>query len=233
MAKRIGVALGDTRPLGVGLYSVSESAAVIRHRVRKSTNNRLLLRWARSRNELEKFRPIIGPPLLVEGEYLFTFEQLMELMTVAALRARGVTVKAIRRAHERGREKYGDHPFAREGYRTDGIGIFTEVGSAEAEELSRQQTFFEDIIKPILADVSYVDSMAAQFSPLGNDRSVILDPRIAFGSPVDRESGVPTATLYAMSNSGESDESVADWYETSVESVRDAIEYETALRKAA
>ncbi len=233
MAKKSGAALGDTGVLGVGLYSVSESAAVIRHRVQNATTNRRLLRWAHSLNELAKFKPIIGPPLLVEGEYLFSFAQLMELMTVAALRAKGVTVKAIRRAHERGREKYGNHPFAREGYRTDGVGIFTEVDSEEAEELSRQQTFFEEVIHPILADVSYVDSFAAQFSPLGNMRSVILDPRIAFGSPVDKESGIPTATLYAMSDSGESDESVADWYEVSVESVRDAIEYETALRKAA
>lgn len=233
MAKKSGVALGGTCLLGVGLYSVSESAAVIRHRVQKETTNRRLLRWAHSRTELAKFKPIIGPPLLVEGEYLFTFAQLMELMTVAALRAKGVTVKAIRRAHERGREKYGNHPFAREGYRTDGIGIFTEEGSEEAEELSRQQLFFEEVIHPILADVSYVDSLAAQFSPLGNERSVILDPRVAFGSPVDKETGVPTATLFAMSNSGESDEAVADWYGVSVTSVRDAIEYETALRKAA
>ena len=102
-----------------------------------------------------------------------------------------------------------------------------------SEELSKQQTFFEEVVRPILMDVSYVDGNAVQFSPLGTQRSVVLDPKVSFGAPVDRSSGVSTAVLYAMRHSGESEESVADWYGVTVSAVRDAFEYESSIRKNA
>jgi uncharacterized protein (DUF433 family) len=157
------------------------------------------------------------------------------------LRSKGVKYPDIRDAHERGKQKYGDRPFARLGFRTDGVGIFTPEISSEPEELSRRQIFFEevikptveDVIKPILKDVTYLHDRAIQFSPLGTSRAVVLDPRIALGSPIDRRSGVRTAVLHAMTRAGESNESVSDWYGVSVSAVRDAVEYEDALHKRA
>lgn len=227
--------------LGVGLYSVSESARLIRERLKREferhkgkVDSKRLIRWAHGRHELSRqYAPIILGPRKVAGSPVFTFTDLIELMTVAAFRARGVSPRAIRWAYARGLEKYGDRPFAREGYRTDGIGIFTKSDDPESEELSKQQTFFEEFVKPILMDVSYLDGKAIRFSPLGTERAVVLDPAIAFGEPVDKDTGVPTAALYAMKEYGESDESIAEWYEVSVSAVRDAIEYEDSLRKAA
>jgi uncharacterized protein (DUF433 family) len=233
--------VGTDAFLGVGLYSVSESARVIHERLKREierhagkVDSKRLIRWAHGRHELTReYAPIILGPRKVSGSPVFTFTDLIELMTVAAFRARGVSSRAIRSAYERGLEKYGERPFARERYRTDGVGVFTKSGDPESEELSKQQTFFEELVKPILMDVSYLDGKAVRFSPLGTERAVILDPAIAFGEPVDKATGVPTSTLYAMKEYGESAESIADWYEVSVGAVRDAIEYEDSLRKAA
>lgn len=220
--------------LGVGLYSVSESVSVIRARLQKRVDNRLFLRWSLGRKEFDReYASIIGKPMKVGGDYLFSFEQLIELLMVAAFRSRNVKPDEIRSTYANAREKYGDHPFAREGYRTDGVYIYTGEDSKEPEALARHQMFFEEVVKPILNDVSYVDKRAVRFSPLGTDKSVVLDPKIAFGSPVDRASGVPTAVLYGMKSSGQSDESIASWYDVSLSAVQDAIAYENALRKAA
>ena len=225
---------GDEKLLGVGLYTVSESVGVICHRLGDRVDNRLLLRWAQGRKEIARvYGSIISAPRMVEGEYLFTFFQLIELLTIAAFRSHGVKPRVIRRAYERALQKFGSHPFAREGYRTDGAYIYTSDREPASEELSKQQMFFEDVVRPILMDVSYVDGNAAQFSPLGKKRSVVLDPKVSFGAPIDRKSGVSTAVLFAMRHSGESEESVADWYGVSVDAVQDAFEYESSIRKIA
>jgi len=225
---------GREKLLGVGLYTVSESVSVIQLRLGDRVDNRVLLRWAQGRRELAKeYGSIIGAPLKIEGNYLFTFSQLIELLTIAAFRSHGVKPRVVRNAYKRALQKFGKHPFAREGYRTDGVYIYTGGDEPASEELSKQQTFFEEIVRPILMDVSYVDGNAVQFSPLGTQRSVVLDPKVSFGAPVDRSSGVSTAVLYAMRHSGESEESVADWYGVNVSAVRDAFEYESSIRKIA
>lgn len=225
---------GRAKLFGVGLYTVPESVSVIKYRLGNRVDGRLLLRWANGRKELAKeYSAIIGAPLEIRGSYLFTFSQLIELLMIAAFRSHGIKPRVIRDAYRRARAKFGEHPFAREGYRTDGVYIYTGSDEPASEELSKQQIFFEEVVRPILMDVSYIEGSAAQFSPLGKDRSIVLDPRLSFGAPVDRSSGVSTAVLYSMRRSGEPEESVADWYGVSVLAVRDAFEYESSVRKIA
>lgn len=226
--------------LGVGAYTVSESTRVIRQRVcrelrRTSTvTNQKLRRWAHGRHESTRdYAPYIRGVSKIGKESLFTFLELVEFMAIATFRASGVSPKRIRAAYLEAEKKYGDHPFAREGYRTDGVGIFTKRDDSEPEEFSTRQTFIEEALRSILLDVSYLDGTASQFSPLGNERGVVLDPRISFGIPVERQTGVPTSTLYAMRKSGESVESIADWYGVTVAGVRDAVQYEEELLQAA
>jgi uncharacterized protein (DUF433 family) len=225
---------------GGGAYTVSESTTVIRERILRELNkrqvvsNRLLQRWAHGRHESTRdYAPLIRGAEKVGKDSVFTFLELIELLTIATFRACGVSAKGVRETYEAAQTKYGDHPFARENYGTDGIGIFTKFDDPEPEEILTHQTFFEGALRSILLDVSYLDGKAATFSPLGDDRLVVLDPKIAFGSPVEKRTGVPTSTLYAMKDSGESLESIADWYGVTVAGVSDALEYEEDLRKAA
>ena len=61
----------------------------------------------------------------------------------------------------------------------------------------------------------------------------MLDPERSFGSPIDRETGVPTYALYGMYKSGEDAKKIASWYRVPVAGVEDAIEYEERLAQAA
>jgi uncharacterized protein (DUF433 family) len=224
----------DDSLLGVGLYSVPQSAKVISHALSGRVEGRLLHRWAQGRREVERnYAPLIGAGRKIDGSDVFTFSELIELLTVAALRLKGVSPNTVRSAYKRLRHLWGDHPFARERFRTDGIGIFPARDDLQLEELSRGQFAIENVVRPILSDVSYVSDRAVEFSPLGLDKSVVLNPARAFGAPINRQTGVPTYVLYSMRDAGESEQEIADWYGVAVDGVRDAIEYETALAQAA
>jgi uncharacterized protein (DUF433 family) len=222
--------------VGVGLYSVSETARVLSHALGRRIESKRLHRWSHGRRDrlklmIREYAPVIGVHLKVGGSFLFTFSDLIELFTVAALRYHDISLQTIRLAYQRACELYGDHPFAKQRYCTDGSGIFPSLKNHDGnlEELSRGQLAFEQIVRPLLKNVSYSGETATMFSPLGVDRTVVLDPGRAFGSPINKDSGVPTQVLYEMHQAGESDEDIASWYGVPLEGVRDAVEYETAL----
>lgn len=226
--------------VGVGLYSVSETARVLSHALGRRVESKRLHRWTHGRRDalksmIREYAPVIGVHLKVGGSYLFTFSDLIELFTVAALRYHSISLQTIRLAYQRASELYGEHPFAKQRYCTDGSGIFPSLKEYDGnlEELSRGQLAFEHIVKPLLKNVAYSGESATMFSPLGVDRTVVLDPTRSFGSPINKDSGVPTQVLYEMHQAGEKDEEIAAWYGVPLEGVRDAVEYETALKKAA
>lgn len=228
--------------LGTGVYSIGESTSIIRDRIRRELNKRrglkisgqLLKRWAHGRRESTRdYAPYLRGVARIGNNTVFNFPELIELMIIAAFRVAGCKPAVIKHAYHTAYERFGPYPFARERYRTDGIGIFTATDKPIPEELSKRQVFFESILRPILEDVDYSDGLSRRFMPLGQDRSVILDADVNFGAPVEKNTGIPTAILYAMRSVGESEVAIADWYRVSVDGVRDAIEYEEALREAA
>ena len=228
--------------VGVGLYSISDTARVLSQALGTGIDRTRLTRWAHGRkkvdsghSKLDRYAPVVGSHLKVADSYLFTFSDLIELFTVATLRQKKILMRTIRYAYLRATEQYGEHPFAKYSYSIFGSGIFkTPTGDENGlEELSTGSLAFEKLVKPLLQNVSYSDETASMFSPLGTDRSVVLDPARAFGAPIDKHTGIATAILYGMVMSGESEDSVANWYGVSLEGVHDAVIYELALKEAA
>jgi uncharacterized protein (DUF433 family) len=71
------------------------------------------------------------------------------------------------------------------------------------------------------------------WKPLGDDRSVVVHPARAFGAPVALPSGIRTRVLYGSYRAEQSHEVVARWYDVTVEAVKDAVEFEESIRRAA
>lgn len=74
------------------------------------------------------------------------------------------------------------------------------------------------------------EDVVARVMPLGQDRTVSIDPGRQFGDPVVRST--PTDVLASLVRAGESVEWVAEQYELDVEQVLDAIEYERRRKQA-
>jgi uncharacterized protein (DUF433 family) len=155
-----------------------------------------------------------------------------------------VSVKAIRfMAQEARRVLKHPHPFATDfAFRTDRQTIFIEIvtqagsqaGDARLYDLRRRNWAIHDILAPALEDVTYSDGLAYRWYPRKQVApSVVVDPRMAFGSPSLDDSGVPTDALYrAYLAEGQDEQRVALWYEVSVAKVREAVRFEQALAEA-
>jgi uncharacterized protein (DUF433 family) len=236
--RRVKNATIDDSLLGVGLYTVAETSRILSYSLEHRVTATNLRRWAYGRTRLLKRQPAIITPSvgMIAESYLFTFTDLIELLTIAALRHDGMRMELVYAAYQKAREEFGEHPFAKQKYSIYGSSIFVKNAEYHGDmvDLATGRRAFEEILKPLLHDiVVYVGDVPTQLTPLGKDRTVLLDPDRSFGAPINRDTGIPTQILFGMNKSGESEETVAKWYGVSVEGVRDAIEYETALQMAA
>ena len=64
---------------------------------------------------------------------------------------------------------------------------------------------------------------------MGKSHRVVLDPCRNFGQPIISDEGVPTNVLARSVKANGSVEKVALWFEVSVRSVREAIEFEKRI----
>jgi uncharacterized protein (DUF433 family)/DNA-binding transcriptional MerR regulator len=230
---------GGNPYLGVGLYSTADAARLIGVRGQK------LRRWRQGYTFGQKgvSRPLFGDdyPELARRRIL-TLADLVELKLISLFRDAGVSMRKIRRVAEWAAEKYStNHPFAMKQFKTDGKRIFVEMEEREERERAGRkprrhhqeapegQVVFDAIAVPFFKRLDYAGEEVQRYWPLGKDKRVVLDATRSFGKPIDHEFGVPTLVLYSAFRAGESIESVADWYDVSVEAVEAAIEYEQSL----
>jgi uncharacterized protein (DUF433 family) len=230
----------DETRLGRGIYSVPEAS-----RLTKVSSQRIR-RWVRGyeyqvRRQRRTSRPVIAADYpSASGSLTLSFLDLIEVRFVNEFRLAGVSWAAIRIASNRAKQIVAeDHPFSTKRFRTDGktilIDIAHESGEEELLDLVRNQFAFRKVIWPFLYKGLEFGSedVAARWWPMDRRRHVVIDPTRSFGQPIVDREGVPTATLVAAYKGERSIERIATWFEISVASVRDAIDFERHLSAAA
>ncbi|MDY6861841.1 MAG: DUF433 domain-containing protein, partial [Thermodesulfobacteriota bacterium] len=96
------------------------------------------------------------------------------------------------------------------------------------------------VIAPIIRQIAYqiefdnVSGIAEKWFPLGRQKHVVIDPRIAFGSPSIINRGIKTANIYDLyvaenNNLGR----VCSWLEIEENEVLSAVGFEEQLMQAA
>lgn len=115
--------------LGKGIYTISEAARLsgitwprIRHWIRGDLRN--------PRGERTPTPPIVETELgKRDGVYSVSFLDLIELLMIEKFRKMGVSIQAVRRAHEKATLVFNNsHPFAMKKFWTDGNDILVDVG---------------------------------------------------------------------------------------------------------
>lgn len=226
--------------IGAGIYTVPEAARL--SRVSAARIRRWLkgydFKATRERHHSDPIWP--GQLDALEGKVAVGFCDLVEIRFVAAFIAQGVSWKTMRRAHAAAQRKLGTmHPFCTNRFVTDGREILLEQGETDEDkvliDLTNNQQEFDKIVHPFLQELEFADDMTlVRWWPLGRKRSVVLDPVRNFGQPSTSAAGVPTRVLArTVRANGGSLELVAHWYEVSPDEVRDAVEFEATLAKAA
>jgi uncharacterized protein (DUF433 family) len=186
---------------GVGLYTMPEAARILSCALKQPISRDRLARWIRG-YKYKDARATSRTVKPVIGSALARYGA--NLLTFAELMDLSV-IAALRR----------------EGLSFPKVRAAYELG----------QLPFDEVLHALLRNVTYKDGRAVRFSPLGKDRSVVIDPERSFGKPVNRATGIPTASLYHMHLGHESNASIAQWYGVTLDAVSEAIEYESALAK--
>lgn len=233
--------------MGTGLYGLPEAARYLR--VPSATLRRWVTGYAFAadgdQNERRSSTPVLRRPVVVvEGEMVLTFADLVELQFVSLFRRHGVSLPVIRAAAARAAQLFQtDYPFNVRRLQTDGRRIFAELDPERVEgvprervvqELKEGQIVLGPFAEMFYKDLDYDHDVASCWWPLGKKNRAVLDPARNFGKPSDDVTRVPLYPLYRMVRAGEPVASVARWYGVDEEAVETALRFESGyLLKAA
>lgn len=226
--------------LGVGLYTLPDAARILRVSPSK------LRWWVREYTYHARGRAYFHKPVIrrrFENDHPpLTFLELIELLFIKLFRTEGVSMPTIRHAASAATQLFDtNYPFAVKRFDTDGKRIFATLTESAGqkrilEELGRGQLVFEEFVRPFFRKLDYLgNAEVLRYWPLGRSRRVVLDPAREFGAPIDARTGVPTAALFnAVATEGTNRvDKVASWFEVPLQAVRDALDYERSIRRAA
>lgn len=208
--------------LGVGIYSVSQAAALTKipqHSIR---------RWLWGSGSIPLWDPQLGR---IDGGLYLGFHDLTEMKFVQVLREKGLSLYRVRKAIASLKARFGPYPFSSHQFKTDGLRVYVDVDPAAFEAESGQSVF--EYLSRELIDVCFDYSREAgniaRWWPLGKEKEVVIDPARSFGRPIVDPGGVSTEVLAQAVLVEGSEAWVANIYEVPQDSVHAAVEFERSL----
>lgn len=218
----------DDQIFGQGVYTPRQAARLI------GSTPQEVLRWTRGSGPIEPLWHAHYQDLDDTTE--ISFLDLIEVRVVQAFRRAGVSHQSIRFAIRFAREQFEvEHPFTSLAFKTDGKEILMEALEHDGNlvSLSKRrpgQKVFSKIVDQSLNDLEYDSGEAILWRPR-KVRTVVIDPKRAFGSPILDEVGISTRTLYDEMETFGDLSYLAKIYEIPKKLVADAISYEKWLNK--
>ncbi len=161
-----------------------------------------------------------------------SYLQLIELAVVAAFR-KTLPLKTIRAARAFAAQSFkSDHPFAEYRFKTDGRSLLADLdqleddpGSDRLVNVNRKgQLEWTAMLETRLQEFEYDHELAVRWHVAGPKSPIVIDPRIAFGSPMIR--GTPTWVFRDRLISGEPIAATARDFRLKVSDVEAALKFE-------
>lgn len=223
--------------LNTGLYTVSEAARLTRipaGKIRRWIRGYTFRKGESVRHSDAVWQTEIKP---LDNNVALSFRDLLELRFVDAFIKAGVSWVTMRRAHTKAQEELKTtHPFCSKRIATDGKSILLKQAEEDSDEvlinLVTNQREFSRIVQDFLKELEFSGDDIVWW-PLGKNRQIVVDPRRNFGQPTVAKSGVPATTLARSVKANSSIDIVVRWYQAQRDEVRDAVEFEESLAKAA
>lgn len=158
------------------------------------------------------------------------FLSLIEMNVFYTLKEHGVKTKAILAAHaSMSLALKSPYPFATKKLYVDGGAILF----GELDELTHAdatlQTVISKFIAPLVKRISFNKAgIATKFYPLGEKKSIVINPENQFGQPIIEGTNILAATILSLHKGGEKPASIAKLYNISTKNIRDAIKFSEA-----
>lgn len=188
--------------------------------------SRNLIRWIRKGLALPDLANVPGQEMLI------TFEDLVSMRVIAALRSYDVSWGKIYEAQDWLRDFVGHpRPFATEQLWTAQSEVFAKFRK-KLISASKNGQMALDIMIDYLIPISglrFNKEVASSWEPR---RWILLDPKVQFGAPCIVGTRVPTRAIWGMVRAGDSRVMVARAYHLEPEEVDAAVGWEDALAAA-
>lgn len=173
------------------------------------------------------------------GSQYASFVDLIDLLFVKTFVEHGISVQRLRKALEEAADLTGDDHFAQRRFWTDGRKIYLQIKDKPADALLELLSGGQWVIAPIIKQVAHqiefdaITGVSKRWFPLGKDKSVVVDPSVAFGAPTIAGRGVQTANVFDLYEGEDRNIGrVSAWLDLPPEAVRNAVEFEQALAAA-
>lgn len=223
-------------PASLGIYSVPDAARIT------GVPPRQIRGWLQGYSQ--RRGKAAAPPILHQqhelrdGELALGFLDLLEvaflgrISQAAERRGRTLSWKALRAAADTARRVlHSEHPFAAKRLHTDGRGVFLEAQQATGDAalydlVSDNFAIYDVLAASFIATIEYEDDQPRRWTPDDRFPRILVDPRRAFGRPIESRSGAPAETLFDAWRAEQGNaEKVAAWFETDREGVDQAVHY--------
>lgn len=191
-----------------------------------------------SSGALRRSRAVIRPA--DAKRRLLSFANLCELHVLSAIRRHHkIPLPKVRASVDYVRGKLGsDRPLLDRDFKTNGIDLFVSHASTllnvsqQGQEAMRGE--FETALARIERDHSGAPIRLFPFSRSSSadknqPKTVVIDPRLAFGRPVISETAVPTAIIIDRFRAGDSMAEMAGDYGVRKEDIEEALRFEQRL----
>ena len=172
---------------------------------------------------------------------LLSFVNLVELHVLDAIRREhGVHLSRVRQALDYLQRRFpSKHPLADQIMETDGRDLFIERYGAlinvSREGQLGMRKLLDAHLKRIDRDAKGVPIRLYLFTrkrDVDEPKTVVIDPRVAFGRPVLAHSGIPTAVIAERYKAGESIQELAEDYGREPSEIEEAIRCELEVEAA-
>jgi uncharacterized protein (DUF433 family) len=121
------------------------------------------------------------------------------------------------------------YPFAQKDMYIDNFKLLFGDDTQLITADEKLQTVIASFLQPFCQKIEFTnDRIAHKFYPIGQDKSIVINPENQFGQPVIEGTNILTTTILAFHKGGESEDSISRLYDITPKNVRDALEYHKA-----
>lgn len=162
-----------------------------------------------------------------------SYLQLVEVAFVATFRALGVSLQRIRKAREYACTTFNaEYPFTEQRWLTEGYHVLLDLRDIEGETEYNKLIFadkagqeaWQTMVGDRFAEFDYEHGLALVWHVAGRHSPIIIDPRIAFGTPtID---GIATWIIKGRIEANEGISEIKDDFGLTEEQIKYALEFE-------
>jgi uncharacterized protein (DUF433 family) len=211
----------ESGKLGEGIYTAKDASLIFNIPYPKVNY------WFQWYLKKGKFNTNYQYHFSISNKVAVNFLTLIEMYVFYSLKENGVKTKTIIEAHEILANQFKtQYPFAQKEYYSLGDNVFFEDSNILTTANKNLQGVFPEALIPYSKKISFGnDKLAHKFYPLGETRSIIIDPNHQFGQPTIKGTNILAATIYDWHLSNESEEFIADLYNISIQNIRDSVDF--------